>query len=101
MCNQECGLLHSNSINVPETVIIFSLSNIDHSFAKIWEVNRNEYRQSQQTSEVQLVPLPAGAQFLNVIESVFSGWHERSFITVTMNHSNMQGRCRSLHQREK
>jgi DDE superfamily endonuclease len=41
--------------------------------ANIWEVNTNNYRQSHQTPEVQLVPLPAGAQFLNVIEAVFSG----------------------------
>jgi len=41
--------------------------------AKIWEVNTDDYRRSHQTPEVQLVPLPAGAQFLNVIESVFSG----------------------------
>jgi transposase len=36
-------------------------------------VNTNEYRCAHQPPEVALVPLPSCAQFLNVIESVFSG----------------------------
>ena len=51
-----------------------SWHNSSQLIAKIWEVNTDDYRRShQQTPEVHLVPLPAGAQFLNVIESVFSG----------------------------
>jgi hypothetical protein len=40
---------------------------------KIGEVNKEEYRNINNTPEVELAPLPASAQFLNVIESVFSG----------------------------
>jgi len=40
---------------------------------KIAEINRSSYRNSHGTSRVTLVPFPASAQFLNVIESVFSG----------------------------
>jgi transposase len=40
---------------------------------KIYEVNKEEYRNINNTPEVELAPLPASAQFLNVIESVFSG----------------------------
>jgi transposase len=36
-------------------------------------VNSAEYRRQRDTPEVELAPLPASAQFLNVIESVFSG----------------------------
>ena len=36
-------------------------------------MNSSEYKQSHKTPIVKLAPLPAGAQFLNVIESVFSG----------------------------
>ena len=36
-------------------------------------VNDPEYRREHGTPEVKLVPLPSSAQFLNVIESVFSG----------------------------
>jgi hypothetical protein len=42
-------------------------------FAKIEEVNKDEFRAVHQTPIVELAPLPASAQFLNVIESVFSG----------------------------
>lgn len=37
------------------------------------EVNSTEYRTKNKSPFVRLVPLPAKAQFLNVIESVFSG----------------------------
>lgn len=37
------------------------------------EVNNEEYRRTHGTPLVRLAPLPACAQFLNVIESVFSG----------------------------
>ena len=40
---------------------------------KVNEVNEPEYRKQNNTPEVGLAPLPASAQFLNVIESVFSG----------------------------
>jgi len=36
-------------------------------------MNSAEYRAAQHTPVVELTPLPASAQFLNVIESVFSG----------------------------
>ena len=37
------------------------------------EVNDEQYRKEHGTALVELAPLPASAQFLNVIESVFSG----------------------------
>ena len=40
---------------------------------KVAEVNDPEYRRINATPFVELAPLPACAQFLNVIESVFSG----------------------------
>jgi len=40
---------------------------------RVKEVNRPKYRKTHGTPLVKLAPLPAGAQFLNVIESVFSG----------------------------
>jgi hypothetical protein len=40
---------------------------------RVAEVNAPEYRAEHGTPLVELAPLPAGAQFLNVIESVFSG----------------------------
>jgi transposase len=40
---------------------------------KVEEINSVEYRGAHDTPLVKLAPLPAGAQFLNVIESVFSG----------------------------
>ncbi len=40
---------------------------------KVAEVNRSEYRKINNTPFVELAPLPSSAQFLNVIESVFSG----------------------------
>ena len=36
-------------------------------------LNSNNYRTANKTPEVELAPLPSKAQFLNVIESVFSG----------------------------
>jgi len=41
--------------------------------SKVAQVNRPSYRKNHGTPKVTLVPLPASAQFLNVIESVFSG----------------------------
>ena len=40
---------------------------------KIKEINCQAYRKQHNTPFVELAPLPASAQFLNVIESVFSG----------------------------
>jgi hypothetical protein len=37
------------------------------------EINSDEFRWRHKTPIVELIPLPSGAQFLNVIESVFSG----------------------------
>ena len=42
-------------------------------FDKVVEVNDFEYRKKYNDPEVELAPLPTSAQFLNVIESVFSG----------------------------
>lgn len=39
----------------------------------IEEINADNYRQHHHTPLIELAPLPASAQFLNVIESVFSG----------------------------
>ena len=41
--------------------------------AKVRSVNLSDYRAKAQTPFVELAPLPKSAQFLNVIESVFSG----------------------------
>jgi hypothetical protein len=40
---------------------------------RVAEVNTPGYREEHHTPPVELVPLPSRAQFLNVIESVFSG----------------------------
>jgi len=40
---------------------------------RVQEINSRKYRRAQRTPTVELAPLPARAQFLNVIESVFSG----------------------------
>ncbi len=42
-------------------------------YEKVEEVNNSQYREQNCTPFVKLAPLPARAQFLNVIESVFSG----------------------------
>ena len=42
-------------------------------FARIEEVNKPEFRSVHNSPMVELAPLPASAQFLNLIESVFSG----------------------------
>ena len=42
-------------------------------YRRVDEVNQMEYRTKHGTPVVELAPLPACAQFLNVIESVFSG----------------------------
>jgi hypothetical protein len=41
--------------------------------ARVEEVNSRKYRRAHGTPRVGLAPLPARAQFLNVIESVFNG----------------------------
>jgi len=40
---------------------------------RIYKINTRSYRHKHGTPKVKLIPLPASAQFLNVIESVFSG----------------------------
>jgi hypothetical protein len=40
---------------------------------RVYKINTRSYRQKHDTPRVKLMPLPASAQFLNVIESVFSG----------------------------
>jgi transposase len=42
-------------------------------YKKVNEVNSEQYRREHSSPLVELLPLPRGAQFLNVIESVFSG----------------------------
>jgi transposase len=42
-------------------------------YQRVDEINSNEYQQGQEIPKVVLAPLPKSAQFLNVIESVFSG----------------------------
>jgi transposase len=42
-------------------------------YATVDEFNGDEFRIAHKTPFVELIPLPSGAQFLNVIESVFSG----------------------------
>lgn len=42
-------------------------------YEKVEDVNSLDYRKKNKTPLVELAPLPASAQFLNVIESVFSG----------------------------
>jgi transposase len=42
-------------------------------YEKVEEVNSPEYRAKRKVPIVKLAPLPSSAQFLNVIESVFSG----------------------------
>jgi transposase len=42
-------------------------------YEKVDEVNKRKYRKAHKTPFVKLAPLPASAQFLNVIESIFSG----------------------------
>ncbi len=42
-------------------------------YNKIEEINETHYRAQNHTPIVELAPLPSSAQFLNVIESVFSG----------------------------
>ena len=42
-------------------------------YEKVEEVNSSEYQINHNTPIVELAPLPSCAQFLNVIESVFSG----------------------------
>lgn len=42
-------------------------------YEKVEEVNDPKYRKKHSTPFVELAPLPSGSQFLNVIESVFSG----------------------------
>jgi hypothetical protein len=41
--------------------------------AEVRRLNNRKYRNTHQSPMIKLAPLPARAQFLNVIESVFSG----------------------------
>ena len=54
---------------------------------RVEEINSLEYQAAHGTPLVKLAPLPAGAQFLNVIESVFSGMaraiiHNSDYVSV-------------------
>ena len=40
---------------------------------RVDEINSSSFKQKVKSTIVKLAPLPSGAQFLNVIESVFSG----------------------------
>jgi len=40
---------------------------------EVTKLNQPEYRQRHHSPAIEIVPLPTSAQFLNVIESVFSG----------------------------
>ena len=42
-------------------------------YGRVDEVNDIKYRRTHKTPFVELAPLPASAQFLNVVESIFSG----------------------------
>lgn len=42
-------------------------------YERLDEINSDTYRTTNKTPQVTLAPLPSSAQFLNVIESVFSG----------------------------
>ena len=42
-------------------------------YKKVNEVNHEQYGKDNASPRIELFPLPSGAQFLNVIESVFSG----------------------------
>ena len=42
-------------------------------YARVKEINSSKYRAAHKCPRVKLAPLPSRAQFLNVIESVFSG----------------------------
>jgi hypothetical protein len=42
-------------------------------YVKVEQINSPEYRANRKIPIVVLAPLPSGAQFLNVVESVFSG----------------------------
>jgi transposase len=42
-------------------------------YEKVESVNTSDYRHSTHSPHVELIPLPSSAQYLNVIESVFSG----------------------------
>ena len=46
--------------------------------------SNNEMAYVTGSTRVEIAPLPAGAQFLNVIELVLVGWPERSFTTATI-----------------
>lgn len=40
---------------------------------KVEEINSDKFRMNRKVQKIKLAPLPTGAQFLNIIESVFSG----------------------------
>jgi transposase len=47
--------------------------------AEVKRLNQREFRAQNQSPTIKIVPLPARAQFLNVIESVFSGLSQAIF----------------------
>jgi hypothetical protein len=49
------------------------LASIEKFLRKVEEINSLKYRREHRTPSVKIIPLPARAQFLNVIESIFSG----------------------------
>ncbi len=59
-------------------------------YKKVDDVNEERYRSIQKTPFVALAPLPASAQFLNVIESIFSGMAK----AIIHNSPLCQDRCR-------
>ncbi len=42
-------------------------------YARVEEINSSEYQAAHKCPKIKLAPLPSRAQFLNVIESIFSG----------------------------
>jgi hypothetical protein len=64
------------------------------------EMNCDEFRSRHKTPVVELIPLPTGAQFLNVIESVLSGMarailHNSNYGNVEVQVSDKHVHCRS------
>jgi transposase len=61
--------------------------------AASWHISKRLFERIEENNQivvksggtiVETAPLPARAQFLNVIESIFSVWRERSFTTATI-----------------
>jgi len=56
-----------------QTPQLYGINRTTWGIKSLKEINRQAYRKQHNTPLVELAPLPASAQFLNVIESVFSG----------------------------